>query len=83
MAVKTITVTEEAYNALKSMKGPSESFRETIVRVTGKRSLSQFIGILSEASASKMTKAVREARARRREVVRSRKVRVAEALGGA
>jgi predicted CopG family antitoxin len=83
MTVKTITVTEEAYNALRSLKGPSESFSETIVRVTGKRSLSEFIGILSEASASKMTKAVREARAKRKAVARRRMSQVTEAMGGA
>jgi len=42
MAVKTITITEGAYNSLKSLKGENESFSEVIGRITKKRSLLDF-----------------------------------------
>lgn len=37
MAHKTITVSEEAYQALAKMKGEKESFTEAILRITRKR----------------------------------------------
>ncbi len=48
MAVKTITITEEAYYALKQLKLESESFSEGILRASHERkgNLSQFLGIL-------------------------------------
>lgn len=37
MAVKTITVTEDAYEALKGLKHENESFSEAIKRMAGKK----------------------------------------------
>lgn len=34
MTVKTITITEEAYNALKSQKGENESFSDIIKKIS-------------------------------------------------
>jgi predicted CopG family antitoxin len=34
VAVKTITITEDAYKALKNMKEAEESFSKTIIRLT-------------------------------------------------
>jgi len=56
MVTKTITVTERAYNALKGMKLPKESFSETILRVRGKKSIWDFVGGLSDESADKLEK---------------------------
>ena len=36
MTVKTITITEEAYNAIKSLKRPDESFSELFNRIGSK-----------------------------------------------
>lgn len=47
MVVKTITVTEEAYKALKRMKGNEESFSETILKFSkDKGSMMKYFGIL-------------------------------------
>ena len=70
MAVKTITVTENAYEALKSLKAPSESFSEAITRITGKTSLKKFVGALSDESAKRLEEAVKEIRRRHTESYR-------------
>ena len=62
MAVKTITITEDAYHALSHMKSESESFSETILRIAGKRSLKEFAGILSKESGNHLEKSLRERR---------------------
>lgn len=54
MAVKTITITENAYEILKSKKKENESFSKTIVRMFGRPSLMQFAGCLSKESADKL-----------------------------
>ncbi|HLC65536.1 MAG TPA: antitoxin VapB family protein [Candidatus Nanoarchaeia archaeon] len=58
MATKTITVTNSAYEALKGMKEEDESFSEAIIRISGKRSIKEFVGALSSSSADKLKKAV-------------------------
>lgn len=37
MAHKTLTISEEAYNALARVKGKDESFTKVILRLTGKK----------------------------------------------
>ncbi|NPA76396.1 MAG: antitoxin [Candidatus Diapherotrites archaeon] len=37
MAVKTITIREDAYRLLKSVKKPDESFSDVIIRILGKK----------------------------------------------
>lgn len=62
MAVKTITVTEKAYEALKARKEPKESFSNTILRIAGQRSLMEFAGALSPETGARLEKAIMEAR---------------------
>ena len=54
MAVKTITVTKEAYEALASEKKPNESFTEVILRTHKKKGnvedIMKFAGAWSEMS---------------------------------
>ena len=59
MATKTITVTEDAYEALHGMKEENESFSEAILRISQKRSLKEFVGALSEESAEHLEHTIR------------------------
>lgn len=72
MAVKTITIMEKAYEALKSLKLPRESFSETILRISKRRQLSEFYGVLSPKTGEVMEKAIAEARKRRNKFHRAR-----------
>lgn len=65
MAVKTITVTNEAYEALKTQKQPNESFSKTIIRVTRRRPLSDFFGILHGERGKKFKQSVEQLRKER------------------
>ncbi|MGP8071734.1 MAG: antitoxin VapB family protein [Thermoplasmata archaeon] len=62
MAVKTLTVTVEAYTRLRAQKGPEESFSEVIVRLTARPPLASFAGTLSPTSARRLRIAVNEDR---------------------
>ena len=54
MAVKTITITEEAYRRLSRVKGPGESFSEVINRMLVGTRATELIGILRSEAASKV-----------------------------
>ena len=65
MAVKTITITEKAYNTLKAMKKVDESFSEEINRIGAeKRPISDFFGLLKDSgqSAEEMQRAAKVTR---------------------
>ncbi len=65
MTVKTITVTEDAYEALKAVKQETESFSQTILRVTRRRPLSNFFGVLSKESGERLEQVIEDMRKRR------------------
>ena len=67
MATKTISITEEAYERLRLKKEKNESFTDVINRITGKRSLLELAGILSNEEADNMKKHIKEMRTRSRE----------------
>ncbi len=80
MATKTITVRESAYEAVKSMKEPGESFSDMFLRISKKKPLSAFFGILSGKAGEEFEKAILEARKRRNKVHKERMNKVIEAL---
>jgi predicted CopG family antitoxin len=62
MSTKTISITEEAYERLKSKKSENESFTDVINKITGKRSLLELAGFLSEEEADRLEKHIKEGR---------------------
>ena len=68
MVTKTLTITKEAYDQLKALKRPDESFSQTIKRITGnKQDIMRFAGILSDLSdkdIEEMKQSIRELRKR-------------------
>ncbi len=65
MATKTISITKEAYDRLKARKGPEESFSDVILRLTARRPLADYAGMLSKASVKAIREAIEEARRER------------------
>lgn len=82
MAVKTITITEEAYNALSGLKISGESFSNTILRVSRKKSLWEFAGAISEESAQRLEHTIKERRRMRTIAHRERVKRIVSELEG-
>lgn len=64
MATKTLTITEDAYTRLASLKEGNESFSEVIVKHFPKHSLMELAGILNSEEANTMRKAIAESRKR-------------------
>jgi len=59
---KTLTVSEEAYERLSSRKGPGESFSDVIKKLTGRASLLELVGVLSDKEAEDMRRDIKEGR---------------------
>lgn len=75
MAVKSITITEEAYNNLARLKNENDSFSIVINRELGKKKakLSDFFGIWSDETANNVNKFLKE---KRRREIKMRKERL-------
>jgi len=48
MGVKTISISDEAYARLKSLKRRGESFSDVINRLTSRKRLSEIAGVLND-----------------------------------
>lgn len=65
MARKTLTISEEAYEALAGLKKEGESFTDLVKRITAplrKKKLNEFAGIMDGEEFKDFEKAVLEAR---------------------
>ena len=58
MGTKTITVTEDAYNALYALKRGDESFSEMSLRIGRRKPLSAFFGVLGKEGGERLENAV-------------------------
>jgi predicted CopG family antitoxin len=54
MGSRNISISEEAYQRLASLKRPNESFTQVINRLTQKRSILELAGTLSEEDAAEI-----------------------------
>ncbi len=62
MGEKTISISDEAYTRLASLKNPNESFTDVINRLTGKRSILELAGVLTEQEGAELESAVKKNR---------------------
>ena len=62
MATKTISITVEAYERLKSWKEKNESFADVILKIGGRKKLSDFAGMLTEAQADRLENNIHKSR---------------------
>lgn len=66
VATKTINVTEEAYEALRSHKREGESFTDVVLRLAGDRPLSEVAGALTDEQADELASTIARGRQRSR-----------------
>jgi predicted CopG family antitoxin len=62
MGARNISISDEAYERLKSVKKPNESFTDVINRLTGRRSILELAGILTKDEARTMKHEIKEIR---------------------
>ncbi len=62
MSTRNISISDDAYARLAALKKPNESFSQVIRRITGKRSILELAGILSEQEAREFKQAVGDSR---------------------
>jgi predicted CopG family antitoxin len=66
LATKNIAISEEAYQRLKALKRPGESFTEVIERMTRSRGILDLAGTLSKEQAREVSERIGEMRERSR-----------------
>lgn len=62
MGTKNIAISDEAYQMLKALKKPRESFTEVIERLTRGSSVLELAGIVSNTDAASIERRVKEIR---------------------
>jgi len=62
MGTRNISISDEAYQRLASLKRPNESFTDVINRLTGRRSILELTGVLTEAEAEEIRVRIQELR---------------------
>ena len=66
MGTRTVALSDEVYEKLRSLKRTDESFSELLDRLTGRPSLMELVGALPRGSVAKVRAAVEEGRVRSR-----------------
>ncbi|HVL48674.1 MAG TPA: antitoxin VapB family protein [Candidatus Thermoplasmatota archaeon] len=67
MPVRTLTVTDAAYQRLARLKRPGESFTDVVLRLTGERSLADLPALVTPSEARALAEAMLAARDERRD----------------
>ena len=62
MGTKNIAISDEAYQMLKALKGPSESFTDVVERITRRSAVLELAGIISRTEATGVEKRVKDIR---------------------
>ncbi len=62
MGTKNIAISDEAYQMLKALKRPSESFTEVIERITRGSAVLDLAGIVSNTEAASIERRVKDIR---------------------
>lgn len=78
MGTKTISITDDAYRRLLSLKKDSESFSMIIERITGKIMLDNFFGVLSGESADRLERLIEDNRNKTSKLHNKRNKRIKE-----
>jgi predicted CopG family antitoxin len=67
MGTKTISITDEAYDVLKSWKEDRDSFSSVILKLGKKQDLLRFAGFFSEKRAKELKESISDSRKRSRD----------------
>ena len=62
MGTKNIAISEEAYQRLRALKKPGESFTDVIERMTHSKGVLELSGLLSRTEATRVMAGIEEAR---------------------
>jgi predicted CopG family antitoxin len=62
MGAKNISISDEAYTRLASLKRPNESFTDVVNRLTGKRSILELAGTLTKDEGEELRRRIDDAR---------------------
>ena len=84
MAIKSLTITEEAYDALKILKHDDESFSEVILRLSKEKigKASRFFGTLkiNESAVKELESNIKKRRSEIEKEFSKRSIKIREAL---
>ena len=80
MGTKTISITDDAYMRFASLKKENESFSMIIERVTGKKKLKDFFGVLLKETADELESVIKGGRKEHRKMRELRMKKIGKEL---